>query len=182
MFETDALAALEKVLGQYIVDVITKRRTRQTKAEIIESVKIELSRVANIDMTVEQLTIAARELDNIVRDDSFLRWQHGILAVGSSHREIRKKLQDDVEAVEVQFHENIARRRRKLTQWCALEQEQLSQPDTLHEETDEVRLIEVDADDSDGNTDASQRLTSWQEKLMNLQSEIRRERRQAKDK
>jgi hypothetical protein len=171
MFETSVLVVLEKVLSQYITDVLTNRQTERTRAEVIEAVKVEISRIGTTEKQVDAFTVAVRELDNIVRDDKYLHWQHDVLSVEPTGREIRRN-QRSIKASITQLHESIERRRREL-----------AQPNPQEwEDTEDVRLVEVDRENPDDTLDTPQDLTSWQERIMSLQSEVRKERRQAKDK
>jgi hypothetical protein len=170
MIEAFVLAILENVLSQYIGDVLTKRRSERTRAEVIASVKSELSRIGDVQKQVDALTVAVRELDCVVKSDKYLKWQGDILAVESSHRIIGRKQLDPDAAIE-QLRASVSQRRRELEQTYSQE-----------EQTDTMRVVEADQGDiTQGAPGGPKQLSSWQERVLGLPSDIRRERRRTQD-
>jgi hypothetical protein len=166
MVETFVLAVLENVLSRYIGDVLTNRRSERTRAEVIESVKVQLSRIGDVQKQVDALTIAVRELDFVVKNDKYLSWQGDVLAIEPPHRIVGRKQLDPQAAIK-ELQASVAQRRRELQQ---------SYP---KEDSDPISVVDVDQGTrtQDGST-----ATPWQERVVGLQSEIRRERRRAQDK
>jgi hypothetical protein len=170
MIEIFVLGVLEKVLSQYIGDVLTKRRSERTRAEVIAAVRMELSRVGDVQEQVDALTLAVRELDFVVSGDKYLRWEQDTLTVEPPRRVISRKPLD-AEAAIAELHASVARRRRELEQTPGRE-----------EQDDAIRVVEVDQGRAVPDPGSPQKLTPWQEKVVGLQSDIRKERRRAKDK
>jgi len=171
MVEAFVLAVLESVLSRYIGDVLTQRRSERTRAEVIESVNAELSRMGDMKKQVDALTIAVRELDHVVKGDKYLTWQGDVLAVESPRRIVGRKQLEPQEAIE-QLRASVAQRRRELEQTYPKEQ----QPDT-------IQVVDAgEGGGAQGRPDAPQQISPWQERVVGLQSDIRRERRRAQDK
>lgn len=165
MVETFVLAVLENVLSRYIGDVLTNRKSERTRAEVIDSVKVQLSRIGDVQKQVDALTIAVRELDFVVKNDKYLSWQGDVLAVEPPRRIVGRKQLDPQAAIK-ELQASVAQRRRELQQ---------SYP---NEDSDAIRVVDVDQ----GTTTQDGSTTPWQERVVGLQSEIRRERRRAQDK
>lgn len=166
MLEAAVLTVLENVLSRYVGDVITKKRSARTRAEVIDIVKNELSHTEGMQQQINALTIAVRELDQVVKGDSFLQWHDGLLEVESPRRVIgRKPL--DVEAAIGALRASVRERREEL----ARAERQISKPTAA----DEIRLVEDKQQDRAPTT-----LSPWQERVVGLQSEVRQERRKAR--
>ena len=165
LLEGAVLTVLENVLSGYIVDVITKKRSARTRAEVIDIVKNELSRAGGMQQQINALTIAVRELDQVVRNDSFLKWRGDLLEVESPRRVINRKPLD-VEAAITALRASVQERREEL----ARAEREISKPAN----PDEIRLVE---EAQDG---APKTVNPWQERVIGLQSEVRQERRKAR--
>jgi hypothetical protein len=81
--ESLALAVLQRVLGDYIGGVVTKRQTERNRAELIGLISGHLEAMNSVGSRVDALAVAVRELDVIVRMDRGLDWKGDQLTVRS---------------------------------------------------------------------------------------------------
>lgn len=112
MIEGFVLGLVQKVLGDYLTNVLTKRQGQRSRAELVGLIESQVQATQAIDAKVEAMSLAVRELDVIVKLDRGLSWQDDQLVVRPSGR-LRKAPPSPQEALE-QLVESVTARRREL--------------------------------------------------------------------
>lgn len=112
MLEGVVLGVLERVLGNYVSDLLSRRSAAKTRADVIAAVRHELAQVRNLTDQVSALQLAVRELDILVKEDASLQWHDDLLTVSERRGLLRGRLDADTALQELR--ESVERRRREL--------------------------------------------------------------------
>lgn len=168
--ELIVLPILQRVVGDYVSNLLTQRTQQKTRAEVIAAMTHELDRAHAIGDQVAALAIAVRELDIIVRRDPSLEWSDDFLTVGQVRRGLRRTLPTTAEAIR-DLELSVTSRRKELD----LPMSDRRTVDPIMDDPDLIPPIPQDHE-SGAPPDPRDAGSKWNDRLLSLSEETARER------